>query len=79
MNHKVRKEVEKLIKECELDCSVEEFEDEVSWQDISSYHELSKDFIREFKDEVWWELISEYQSISDELKKEIKKTKKNNH
>jgi hypothetical protein len=52
MKNSVKKEVEKLIKYFELNCSIEEFKDEVNWCYISYYQNLSKDFIREFQDKL---------------------------
>ena len=43
------KEIERLIKEEFMDCSVDEFQDEVDWLEISWYQKLSKEFIEEFK------------------------------
>ena len=67
MTNKVKKEVEKLIKEEELNCSVEEFEDKIDWKYISIYQILSEDFIKEFKDKVNWYCISCYQTLSEEF------------
>ena len=63
MNNTLKKEVKKLIKELNLDCSVEEFKDEVSWSNISIHQKLSLEFIREFQDKVNWTCISEYQNF----------------
>ena len=53
----VRKEVEKIIKEYVLCCSVDEFENKVTlfnhWDGISQYERLSEDFIRYFKHRVY--------------------------
>jgi len=52
MTNKEKKEVEKLIKYYDINCSVEEFKDEVDWSNISEYQKLSLEFIKEFKDKV---------------------------
>jgi hypothetical protein len=65
MKKSVEEEVRSLIKKLELNCSVEEFKNIVSWDDISEYQKLSENFIREFKDIVDWEWISKYQNISE--------------
>ena len=56
MKNSVKKEVEKLIKKLDLNCSIEEFKDKVDWFNISCSQKLSLDFIREFKDKVDIEL-----------------------
>ena len=56
----VEKEVENLIEEFSLNCSVEEFKDIVKWHSISKFQQLSENFIREFKSLVSWTIISEY-------------------
>jgi hypothetical protein len=65
MKKSVKEEVIALIKELDLNCSVEEFEDKVSWFWISIHQKLSKGFIREFKDKVDWCYISKYQKLSE--------------
>jgi len=50
MTSKVKKEIEKLIKKLDLNCSVKEFKDKVDWNSLSLHQKLSEDFIREFKD-----------------------------
>ena len=46
------------------------FADEVYWNWISEYQDLSEDFIREFPDKVDWDQISKYQVISDKFLKD---------
>jgi hypothetical protein len=65
MKKSVKKEVESLIKELDLDCSVEEFKHKVNWRWISESQKLSEGFIREFKDKVDWYYISAYQKLSE--------------
>jgi len=65
MNIKVTQEVKNLIKILNLNCTIEEFKDEVIWNEISSYQKLSENFIREFKYCVDWDYISEYQKLSE--------------
>ena len=64
MKKLVKQEVKKLIKELNLDCSIEEFKDNVNWNNISYYQKLTLDFIREFKYKVIWNDISKYQKLS---------------
>jgi len=65
MKKSVKEEVESLIKDLELNCSVEEFEDKVSWFWISIHQKLSEGFIREFKNKFDWGFISKYQKLSE--------------
>ena len=71
MNSKVKKEVEKLIKKLNLNCSIEQFKDKVDWYYISEYQKLSEDFIREFQDKVKWDWISMFQKLSEDLIREF--------
>ena len=72
MTGKVKKEVEKLIKELNLHCSVKRFKDEVNWYNVSKYQKLSLKFIREFKDKVYWDRISDSQKLSLDFIREFK-------
>jgi hypothetical protein len=72
MKKSVKKEVIALIKELDLNCTVEEFKNIVSWDDISRYQKLSEEFIREFQDRVYWGWISEYQKLSEGFIREFK-------
>jgi hypothetical protein len=72
MKKSVEEEVKYLIKELDLDCSVEEFKDRVYWYHISVYQKLSEGFIREFKDKVDWYCISMYQKLSEGFIREFK-------
>jgi len=65
MKKSVEEEVKCLIQELYLNCSVEEFEDKVSWFWISIHQKLSEGFIREFKNKVDWGWISKYQKLSE--------------
>jgi hypothetical protein len=72
MKKSVEEEVRYLIKELDLNCSVEEFKNKVDWWDISEYQKLSEGFIREFKDKVIWINISAYQKLSEGFIREFK-------
>ena len=72
MIKQVEKEVKELIKKEFLNCSVEEFQDEVNWFCISSSQKLSESFIREFKDKVDWDRISYSQKLSENFIREFK-------
>ena len=63
----VIKEVERIIEDATLNCSVTEFEDKVDWYKLSSHKGLSENFIREFKDKLYWDWISSYQKLSEIL------------
>ena len=65
MKPEVRREIQRLIKEEKLNCTVEEFKDRVDWNYISCYRVLSDSFIREFKDKVDWKGISCHQKLSN--------------
>jgi len=66
MKNSVKKEVEKLIKNYKLNCSIEEFQDKVIWNNISRNQQLSLDFIREFEKKLNWETICKYQKCVKE-------------
>jgi hypothetical protein len=72
MEKNIKEEIEFLIKELDLNCSVEEFKNEVDWGRISSDQKLSENFIREFKNKVDWECISIYQKLSEGFIREFK-------
>ena len=65
------KELMKIIKTYNLDCSVKEFinnesiQDKVDWDYISRYQKLSEPFIQKFQDKVNWNYISAYQKLSE--------------
>ena len=67
MKNSVKKEIEKLIKDYDLDCSIEEFKDKANWNRISYELKLSEDFIREFQNKVDWEDISYSQKLSKDF------------
>ena len=71
MNIEVTKEVKKIIKKLNLNCSVKEFSDKVDWYNISSNQELSENFIKEFKDKVNWHYISDNQQLSENFIREF--------
>jgi len=72
MNQKLKKEVEKIIKQEKLNCTVKEFKDKVNWYYISECQKLSESFIKKFKDKVNWYYISKYQKLSESFIKEFK-------
>ena len=67
----IKKEIEKIIKELNLNCTIKEFQDKVDWNRISRYQNLSEEFIREFKNRVDWNNISIYQKLSEPFIKEF--------
>ena len=72
MKESVKKEIEKLIKEYDLNCSVGEFENRANWIDISAEHKLCLAFIREFKDRVNWNIISAFYRLPEDFIREFK-------
>ena len=66
-------EIEEIIKEYELECTVKEFtenkkfqfQDDVRWEAISESQKLSEAFIEKFKDKVDWDSISINQKLSE--------------
>jgi hypothetical protein len=64
-NKKFEKEIEQIIKDQELNCSIAEFKDKVDWNYISEYQKLSEVFITKFKDKVNWTNISSCQKLSE--------------
>ena len=68
----VEQEIEKIIKELKLNCSIKEFQDKVNWENISACQKLSESFIREFKDKINWYNISIYQRLSESFIREFK-------
>ena len=71
MKQSVRKEIQEIIKEENLNCSIEKFQSKVHWYDISHYQKLSEDFIREFQSKVDWYCISYYQKLSEDFIREF--------
>ena len=72
MKECVKKEIEKIIKKENLNCSIKEFKNYVNWDYISYSQKLSLDFIREFKDKVNWHCISHSQKLSEDFILEFK-------
>ena len=73
MIDKVKKEVEELIKEYYLNCSITKFSDKVNW-DLISIHQTpspSEDFIREFQNKLDLRYISKYQILSEKIIREF--------
>jgi hypothetical protein len=71
MTKKLIIEIKKIIKNNNLNCSVEEFQDKVGWNLISMCQKLSESFIREFQDKVNWDCISRYQKLSESFIREF--------
>ena len=60
-------EIESIIENEELSCSIDEFQDKVHWDWISYKQKLSEKFIEKFQDKVYWYRISYYQKLSEEF------------
>jgi len=69
MNKTVEKEVEKIIKEYKLNCSIEEFKDKVNWDYISYSQKLSEDFYKEFKDKININYLKKNKNIDVDIEK----------
>ena len=61
------KEIERIIAELPIKCSVEEFQNRVYWGFISNSQKLSEEFIEKFQDKVDWNHISNSQKLSEEF------------
>ena len=74
MTNALKKEVQNLIHYYELDCSIDDFEENinVNWVWISQYQNLSESFIEKFKDKVDWGWISEFQKLSENFIEKFK-------
>ena len=72
MKQSVRKEIQEIIKEENLNCSIEKFQSKVHWYNISIHQHLSEDFIREFQSKVDWYCISYYQKLSEDFIREFR-------
>jgi hypothetical protein len=71
MKKSLVKEIENLIKQDNLNCSIEEFKDKANWIRISYSYPLSENFIREFQDKVNWDCISKHQQFSEDFTREF--------
>ena len=71
MKKELKQEIQKIIKEQNLNCSIREFQNKVYWDGISVNQKLSEDFIREFQNKVYWDGISEYQKLSEDFIREF--------
>jgi muramidase (phage lysozyme) len=71
MKKSVKIEIEFLIKELDINCTVEEFKDIVDCRSISVYQILSEEFMRELKHEVSWYDISKNQNLSEDFIREF--------
>jgi hypothetical protein len=72
MTNKVKKEIEKIMKERDYSFSVEEFKDRANWATVCKYNVLSEDFIREFRDKINWDAPLLYRSLSETFMREFK-------
>jgi phage anti-repressor protein len=72
MTKELKKEIKRIIKELELNCSIKKFKDNVDWICISQYQKLSEEFIEKFQDKVDWYDISKYQKLSEEFIEKFK-------
>ena len=72
MKQSLKKEIEIIMKEQNLNCSIEDFKDKLDWIYVSEYQKLSEEFIREFQDNVNWNNVSKYQKLSDSFIREFK-------
>ena len=64
-------EIQNIIDDLDLSCSVDEFSDKVDWSGISCYQNLTEDFIREFSDKVDWIGISRNQNLTEDFIREF--------
>ena len=66
MTNTLKKEIQSLIDYYELNCSIENFENNINvdWYDISINQNLSENFIKKYKDYVNWDYICNYQNLS---------------
>lgn len=59
MKKSVKKEIQKIISEQNLSCSIKTFKDKINWDNVALRHSLSEKFIKKFKDKVNWYHISQ--------------------
>lgn len=71
MKDNVRQEVEMLIDELEMDCTIEEFQDKVYWLYITECLDFSPDFVRKYKDKLDWIYISSNAELSEDFIREF--------
>jgi hypothetical protein len=71
MTKELKKEIERIIKELELNCSIENFKNNDDWYYISHSKKLSESFIEKFQNNVYWDYISEYQNLSEKFIKKF--------
>jgi len=57
MNLSLKQEIEALINGLDLDCSIDDFKNEVNWGYISRKCDVSEAFVREFINELSWEVL----------------------
>ena len=76
MSPEVTEEVQRLIKEYKLNCTIEQFKYKVYWNHISLFQKLSEDFIREFIEYVDIDMILDARKhLSEQFKEELKALK----
>jgi len=70
MTKKLKLEIEQLIKDLKLKCSVKEFRNKmpsVDWYYTSIHRKLSESFIEKYKNKVSWIAVSAYQKLSEKF------------
>jgi len=67
MNKALKKEIEDIIDEKRLHCSIEEFIHEINWYWVSVYRRLSDEFMVRYKRYLNWGYISSFQQLSEEF------------
>ena len=68
----LKSQIEQIIKNHNLYCTVKYFKYKVDWDLISVKETLSEEFIRYFQNELDWSLISQYQKLSESFIREFK-------
>ena len=79
MKESLKQEIQSLINICELECSIDEFENLVDWHYISIYQQLSEPFIEKYVHKVYWYNISTYQKLSENFIEKFKNKVNWNH
>ncbi len=72
MTEQLEKEIQKIIDNHNLHCTITEFKNYVNWYSISRSEKFSEELLREFKDDVNWNYISHHQKLSEALIREFK-------
>lgn len=63
----LRQEIEKIIKDSNPNCLIDDFANKVNWAWISERQQLSEQFIEKYQDKVDWGLISRFQQLSEQF------------